>query len=287
MTDQDDTRNRFEESLRQAARRAYEAANGVVTEEPQEPGPSRWRWLLSGRLLASVLVIVAAVGALALWAPEALAGGGAVEAVPVPSGDGWAAGGGDDALGGGQTGDASEGGGAGGAPGGAEAADATPSAGASASPGDTVVVHVAGLVASPGVYELPEGSRVADAVAAAGGAIEGGDANALNLARVVADGERIEVLAPGAATSAQAGWSGGSGGGTGGAGQGGGAAGTINLNTADAAALEGLTGVGPVLASRIVAYRERNGPFASVEALDAVTGIGPALLQSIAQEATG
>ena len=62
--------------------------------------------------------------------------------------------------------------------------------------------------------------------------------------------------------------------------------GLVNLNTADAAALETLPGIGPALAERIIAYRESNGPFASVADLDAVSGIGPAILGQIEGEAT-
>jgi competence protein ComEA len=55
----------------------------------------------------------------------------------------------------------------------------------------------------------------------------------------------------------------------------------VDLNTADAAALEELPRVGPVLAERIVAWRTENGPFASAADLDAVPGIGPALLEAL------
>jgi competence protein ComEA len=59
-----------------------------------------------------------------------------------------------------------------------------------------VTVHVAGLVSRPGVYQLPTGARVLDALTAAGGVTPEGDAAALNLASVLADGQRVEVLAP-------------------------------------------------------------------------------------------
>jgi competence protein ComEA len=50
----------------------------------------------------------------------------------------------------------------------------------------------------------------------------------------------------------------------------------LDINTADAAAIERLPGIGPVKAAAIVDYREAHGPFRSVEALDEVQGIGSA-----------
>lgn len=55
----------------------------------------------------------------------------------------------------------------------------------------------------------------------------------------------------------------------------------LELNTADAAALAGLPGIGPVLAARIVAYRDSAGPFPDVDALQGVKGIGPATLERL------
>ena len=55
---------------------------------------------------------------------------------------------------------------------------------------------------------------------------------------------------------------------------------TVNINTADAAALaEKLNGVGMKKAQVIVSYREQNGPFKSVDDLVNVPGIGPATLE--------
>jgi competence protein ComEA len=50
----------------------------------------------------------------------------------------------------------------------------------------------------------------------------------------------------------------------------------VELNTATAAELEALPGIGPSLAARVVAWRAKNGPFRSVEDLEKVPGIGPA-----------
>jgi len=136
-----------------------------------------------------------------------------------------------------------------------------------------LVVHVAGLVARPGVYALPAGSRVVDAIAAAGGAIEGTDLSQLNLARTVVDGEQVAVGVP----SAPAGPAD-----TGPAApvtQGGP---PLDLNLATEVELDSLPGVGPVLAARIVAWREANGRFSSVQELLEVSGIGAATLADVA-----
>lgn len=133
-----------------------------------------------------------------------------------------------------------------------------------------VVVHVVGQVAAPGVVELPAGSRVADAVEAAGGATAGADLAAVNLARVLVDGEQVVVPAPGQAAPAAAAGAGGGGG-----------DGLVDLNTADAAELDTLPGIGPVLADRIVAWRAEHGRFTTVDELAEVSGIGPALLSRL------
>ena len=62
--------------------------------------------------------------------------------------------------------------------------------------------------------------------------------------------------------------------------------GPLNINTATAAQLETLDGIGPVLAQRIVDYRETNGPFASVEGLLEVKGLGPGILEAIRPQIT-
>jgi competence protein ComEA len=129
-----------------------------------------------------------------------------------------------------------------------------------------LAVHVSGWVATPGVVRVPSGSIVADAVAAAGGARQGALLDAVNLAAPVLDGDHVQIPGPGEETAASVD---------------GGGAGPISLNRADAAALETLPGVGPVLAERIIAHRESNGPFQSVDDLLEVPGIGEAKLASL------
>ncbi|MBK6886227.1 MAG: helix-hairpin-helix domain-containing protein [Tetrasphaera sp.] len=139
-----------------------------------------------------------------------------------------------------------------------------------------VVVHVVGQVRHPGVIELPAGSRVVDAVAKAGGATKGADLSAVNLARVLVDGEQILIPKPGEAVGASA-----PGAGAGGAASGPAAPAPINLNSADLTALDGLPGVGPVLAGRILAWRAEHGRFSSVDELGEVSGIGEKVLANL------
>ena len=174
---------------------------------------------------------------------------------------------------------------AGGVPAGVAGAVATP--GATAPDGARVVVHVVGQVGRPGVVELPTGSRVADALAAVGGATSAADLSAVNLARVVADGEQIVVPAPGEAPPPVPGpvAAGSSAGGSPGnlSALGSASSGVaVDLNTAGLAELDGLPGIGPVLAQRILDWRAANGPFRQVDELGEVAGVGDALLQRLA-----
>jgi competence protein ComEA len=139
---------------------------------------------------------------------------------------------------------------------------------------ELLVVHVAGAVAAPGVHELPAGSRVADAIAAAGGLTPHADAARINLAAPVADGERVYILAVGEQEPVVAV-------GATGSGDGGSPAGPVNLNTADAEALDALPGVGPATAAAIIEHRGKVGAFTSVDQLLDVPGIGDAKLEAL------
>lgn len=126
-------------------------------------------------------------------------------------------------------------------------------------------MHVSGWVVSPGLVELGPGARVADALARAGGLRPGAPPVSLNLAQTVVDGMQIHVAGPWEKSGSPA--SSGDG--------------LVALNRADAAEIETLPGVGPVLAARIVAYRDEHGPFETAEDLLDVPGIGESKLDSI------
>lgn len=164
------------------------------------------------------------------------------------------------------------------------AAAGTPAPEASPSPTQppTVRVHVTGAVAQPGVITLSEGSRVVDAIEAAGGFNPDADPADLNLAAQVPDGSQVligrqgnpqgELRAPGV---------------TGGAGaatapKGSAMSAQLDLNTATAEQLDGLPGVGPVTAQRILSWRDAHGRFNSVDELQEVDGIGPKTFSQIA-----
>ena len=146
----------------------------------------------------------------------------------------------------------------------------THSAGVAASDDAVIFVHVLGEVNRPGLYELRDGARVIDVIAAAGGFTDAADRSQQNLARLVGDGEQLVVVAVGALPPPTAGDVGG----------------LVNLNTADVATLETLPRIGPALAERIVAWREANGQFSSVEDLLAVSGIGERILDGLRDSVT-
>ncbi len=155
-----------------------------------------------------------------------------------------------------------------------------------------VVVYVAGAVRTPGVYRLASTGRAIDALARAGGARPDADLVAVNLAEPLVDGAEIavpklgdhsaraarvrvphrahgkrrhHVLSRAAKDTPDAS-----------------PVAPIDLNVATPAMLEDVPGIGPGIAARIVAYRELNGPFASVDELADVAGITPRLQDALA-----
>jgi competence protein ComEA len=162
----------------------------------------------------------------------------------------------------------------------------TSSAGVSPLVAGLITVHVVGAVVRPGVYELPAGSRVVDAVDLAGGVEDNADTENVNMALPLGDADQVfiptrsakgtsaprttvsavrkpprtnevgDVAAPTPSSGSSS------------------STGLVNVNTADADALEALPGVGPATAKAIIDHRAANGPFASVEDLKKVKGIG-------------
>lgn len=129
-----------------------------------------------------------------------------------------------------------------------------------------LVIDVAGAVRHAGLYRLRSGSRIDDAIAAAGGPTAKAQLDSVNLAAPVADGEQIVVPGRGAAGLAAASPP---------------AAGSspsapLDLNSATLEQLEGLPGIGPVTAQKILDYRQAHGAFHAVAELEGVSGIGPA-----------
>ena len=142
-----------------------------------------------------------------------------------------------------------------------------------------VYVDVDGAVARPGVYRLKDGARVSQAIDAAGGLTAEADVTGLNRASKVADGQKIYVPKVGEQQTVSA-----DGGTDGGAVLASGAndvAGLVNINTASAAELQTLSGIGPSMAQSIIDERTQNGAFASVDDLMRVSGIGEKKLAKI------
>ena len=158
------------------------------------------------------------------------------------------------------------------------AATAAPTTQLTATP---IVVHVAGCVVVPGVYTLPPGARVVDAIALAGGATAEAAPDAINQAQPLRDGDRVYVPGIDDDSGVPAGVTSSATVTVGGAGEAAAPVGPVDLNVATVDQLDALPGVGPSTAAAIVAHREANGPFSSVEGLDAVRGIGPTKLESL------
>lgn len=141
-------------------------------------------------------------------------------------------------------------------------------------PTSTIMVDVKGAVQQAGLYELAADSRVADAIELAGGLTEQADPKSINLAQklvdeaviyVATEDEAISVVAPTVPSTVSEKEQGG----------------LVNLNTADAAQLQTISGIGAKRAQDIIAYREANGPFKTVDDLNQVSGIGDKTLENL------
>ena len=135
-----------------------------------------------------------------------------------------------------------------------------------------IIVYITGAVPRAGVYALPQGARVQDAISAAGGFLAEAEKSQINLAALLEDGEKLDIpflegaspilATPGATVEAAT-------------------TELININTASAAELETLPGIGPTTAQKIIDYREQNGPFVNAEDIINVSGIGPGTYERI------
>jgi competence protein ComEA len=134
-----------------------------------------------------------------------------------------------------------------------------------------LAVYVTGSVVNPGVYYLPEESRVQDALEVAGGPTADADLDCVNLAQRVHDEDQIYFPAVGEENLPAT------------AGASGSQTGLVNINTASAAELEALPGIGPKLAQCIIDHRESHGPFGSIEEIMDVQGIGQGVFADIGE----
>ena len=137
-----------------------------------------------------------------------------------------------------------------------------------------IYIDVAGKVKTRGVYQLPEGSRVIDAITIAGGVKLGVSTSHINLARKLVDGEQVLIMKEkfiSAPTSS---------------GRKSIFAGKVSLNSASKAQFDSLPGIGPVIAQRIIDYRNKNGPFQTLESIQSVSGIGESIFRQISSRLT-
>jgi len=146
-----------------------------------------------------------------------------------------------------------------------------------------VIIHIAGAVKNPGVYQLKSTDRIVDAVKIAGGASEEANLDSINLAALLKDGQKIivpcktysetgeeinintyenteSIYSSSSLTSTSA---------------------KININTANANMLQTLPGIGPVLSERIIEYRNQNGLFSVIDDIKDVSGIAEKKFEGI------
>lgn len=142
----------------------------------------------------------------------------------------------------------------------------------SVAPSTEIFVHVVGEVKTPGVYTLPANARVIDAINIAGGATDEANLTSINLARILFDGEQVFIAnkseasanSPSSSSQSEAAQTG-----------------RVSINLGSLAQLDTLPGIGPAIASRIIEYREQNGPFRQLTDLKEVSGIGDAVFNKI------
>lgn len=136
-----------------------------------------------------------------------------------------------------------------------------------------IVADIKGAVKNPREYSLPEGSRVRDLIESAGGLIENADENRIYYSKILCDedvikiylkGEEEDNIIEGSSLSEES--SKGK---------------TVNINKATSEELQTLPGIGKTRAESILAYREQNGKFKSVDELANIDGIGSKTLDKL------
>ncbi|HOK17737.1 MAG TPA: helix-hairpin-helix domain-containing protein [Caldisericia bacterium] len=150
-----------------------------------------------------------------------------------------------------------------------------------------IYVDIAGEVKFPGVYEMENGDRVFHLIEKAGGATENADISSINLSKKLTDGEKIIIFAKRnlvdsettSSSTTQSNTSSSVNSPTK-------KSNLININTASQKELEELSGIGPVLAQRIIDYREKNGYFSTIEDIKKVSGIGDKRFEAIKDSIT-
>jgi competence protein ComEA len=132
--------------------------------------------------------------------------------------------------------------------------------------GGEIYIHIYGEVHSPGVYQMPSGSRVFEALEVAGGQSTDRTLE-INLAQILQDGDQVFIgelstlsTSGGATSKSQSNQK----------------DSCLNINLADLSALDTLPGIGPVMAQKIIDWREQNGKFKNITDLNKVKGIGTA-----------
>ena len=136
-----------------------------------------------------------------------------------------------------------------------------------------LIIHIAGAVKNPGVYQLESTDRIVDAVKIAGGATEEANLDLINLASLLKDGQKIivpfktysetgEEINTNTYNYVSSAYS-----------SSGSTSAKININTANANMLQNLPGIGPVLSERIIEYRNQNGLFGVIDDVMDVSGI--------------
>lgn len=134
-----------------------------------------------------------------------------------------------------------------------------------------LVVYVCGEVVNPGVYELTSGMRICDAVDAAGGLTKKASRDYWNLAEELTDGQMLyfptaEEAKKREKSAAEPGAT---------------ADGKVNINTADISQLLTIPGIGQTRAEAVLAYRQENGNFQSIEDIMKVSGIKNGLFEKM------